>query len=198
MRCSPLNFINSITFTRLYGCIQAKSAENTNFIRSPPPQSRQFHPAWVNPYHKQRNSQTSNDAAHPLYLSNAVVLKGLSVPYYKKKAIFLCKLRNMPPIAYLILWKFAVDKVSIIGVAFWGIFSWLTTGFNLFRLSLLFLHSFLEKSVVGTLIRLSLTLRSLESLYKNIQLKISIIGEAKKIWVQNPPGGFFNFCKINV
>ena len=67
-----------------------------------------------------------------------------------------------------------------------------------FGLSLLVLNFCLAYSVVRTLSQLSLTLCSLEILRKNKRLNIRMIDEAKKIWVQNPSGGFFTFCKINI
>ena len=74
----------------------------------------------------------------------------------------------------------------------------LQPGLSVFGFYLPVLHFCLEKSSVGTLIRLSLTLRSLEILCKNISLNISMIAEAKKRWVKNPYGGIFNFFRINV
>ena len=83
---------------------------------------------------------------------------------------------------------------------------WLLGGFFLaFRLDLLefgfyllVLNFCLAKSSVDTIIHLRLTLSSLDSLCKNKPPNIKIISEAKKIWLQNPSGGFFNFFKINV
>ena len=67
-----------------------------------------------------------------------------------------------------------------------------------FGLSLLVLNFCLANSVVRTLGQLIFTLCSLEILRKNKRLNIRFIDEAKKIWVQNPSGGFFTFCKINI
>ena len=50
----------------------------------------------------------------------------------------------------------------------------------------------------STFRHLSLTLSSLESLCKNKPPTIRMIYESKKRRVQNPSGGFFTFCKINV
>ena len=74
---------------------------------------------------------------------------------------------------------------------------WPLGGFFFFfqRLSLLVIYVCLAKSVVDALIHLSLTFISVESVCKNLPTKIRIIDEAKKRWVQNPSGGFFNFVK---
>ena len=88
-----------------------------------------------------------------------------------------------------------------------GIFLvWPLRGFNIdFRLgliefasSLLVLHFFLEKSGVYTLRHFSLTLSSLDILCKKKPPNIMITYEPTKMWVQNPSGGLFTFCIINV
>ena len=86
----------------------------------------------------------------------------------------------------------------------WSIFSFgrLRFAFQLglleFGFPILVLYFCLAKSFVGTLIHLILTFSSLESLRKNKPPNIRIIAEAKKIWLQNPSGYFFKFCRINV
>ena len=66
-----------------------------------------------------------------------------------------------------------------------------------FWVSLLVIYFCPAKSVGGTLIQLSFTLRILESLCKNKPPNIMIIAEAKKRWVQNSYGGFYTFYKMN-
>ena len=61
-----------------------------------------------------------------------------------------------------------------------------------------FWNIFLVKSVFGTLIQLNLTLSILDILCKNKTTDISMVYEAKKIWVQNQSELFFAFCKINM
>ena len=62
-----------------------------------------------------------------------------------------------------------------------GLFMGFQLGWLEFLFSLLTIHFWLEKSVVGTLRNLRFTLSSLESLYKNIPPNIRVISEAKKI-----------------
>ena len=57
---------------------------------------------------------------------------------------------------------------------------------------------FFEKSTVDTFIHLRLTLSSLKILCRNRPQKIKMIVEENKIYVQNPSGGFFTVCRINV
>ena len=64
--------------------------------------------------------------------------------------------------------------------------------------SLLVLHFFSCKVSCCTLIHLIPTLSSLEILCKNKPPRIKTIYEAKKRLAQNPSGGFFTFCKINM
>ena len=67
-----------------------------------------------------------------------------------------------------------------------------------FRFSLLVLNFCSTELVVVTLIQFRLTLSILENLSKNKPQNIRMIYETKKRWVQDPYGGFFNFCKINI
>ena len=95
--------------------------------------------------------------------------------------------------------SFEIVQKNILGVACGGgFFLALQISLIEFGLSLLVLNFCLTNSVVRTLSQLSLTLCSLDILRKNKRLNIKIIDEAKKIWVQNPSGGFFTFCKINI
>ena len=108
-----INVLNLMPFTRLYGWIQARLAAKSEFC-SFLPQSRCCHPNFLhflsknrhfnhalgNPYHKQRNIQTFYDATHPLYWGKLFYKTFWLLPI-TKKSIFMCKLRNIPPILYL-------------------------------------------------------------------------------------------------
>ena len=99
--------------------------------------------------------------------------------------------------AYPILWKISEKRVYF-GVDFGRLIYYLISEITWICILPPGSAFCLDKSVVGTLIQLSLNSSSLESIWENKTPNIRMIAKAKKRWVQNTYRGFFTFCKINI